>query len=293
MQRYFKLAAIVVQSEHISLFRIPLRAAPQQNLANNWNNQCKKFIDNTEELDFTIGYRLEGKQLFRVCSPELSDWLGNQNVNKIPELNSDNEKELLNFIQGIVAFVRDDNNDDILLFQNFTPSQIIHSHRFLFRDNDAYDEFKKPAISLATKLSAVYLPKDDKLLFRSFRNVNTFLPLSVFYYEASEEDILNVLNNKLFACQDKFALVNNSTQWIRKRFAMLIETNILDKLSVTQIETRSKKYNVEFQVVNDKIVFPTDNAEVKKLLQLLNEEIFQGALTDDIYETNSKKKTDL
>ena len=246
-----------------------------------------------EELDFTLGYKLEGKQLFRLYSRELSDWLANQNVNTIPKLNSDNEEELIDLTQGIVAFARDDNNNDILLFQNFTSSQIIRSHRLLFIQNDRYDELRRPAITLVNKLSAVYFPKEEKFLFRSFRNVNTFLPLSDIYYEASEEDILEVLSHKLFECPDKKVLVNNSTQWIRKRFAMLKDSETLDDYSVAQIETRAKKYNVEIHVENNKIVFPTDNAEAKKLLQLLNEEIFQGALTDDLYETNSKKKAGL
>ena len=145
---------------------------------------------------------------------------------------------------------------------------------------------------VSTKLSAVYLPDDRKLLFRSFRNIKTFLPLSDFYEEASETDILEVLNHRLFECQDKNKLVNNSTQWIRKRFAMLKETKILNRLSITQIETRSENFDINIEIEDDKIVFPTDNVEAKKLLQLLNEEIFRGALTDDIYETNSKKKAD-
>lgn len=244
-----------------------------------------------EELDFTLGYKLEGKQLFRLCSRELSDWLANQNVDTMPELNSGNEGELIDLTQGIVAFARDDNNEDILLFQNFTSSQIIRSHRLLFIQEDRYDELRRPAITLAGKLSAVYLPKEEKLLFRSFRNVNTFLPLSDIYYEASEEDIMDILSHTLFECSDKNTLINNSTQWMRKRFAMLKDSGTLDDYSVARIERRARRYNVGIQVVNDKIIFPTDNAKAKRLLQLLNEEIFQGALTDEIYETNSKRKT--
>lgn len=284
------MAAIIVQGNQISLFQIPLRHELQQNLANNWNVQYNKFLDRMEELDFTLGYKLEGKQIFRLCSRELSDWLVNQDVNTIPKLNSDNEEELIDLIQGIVAFARDDNNENILLFQNFTSSQVIRSNRLMFIREDRYDELRRPAITLTNKLSAVYLPTEEKLLFRSFRNINTFLPLSEFYYEASEEDILAVLSHKLFECQNKSALVNDSTQWMRRRFAMLKDSDILNQLSATEIEKRGMKYSVKIQVKDDKIVFPTEKDEVKKLLQLLNEEIFQGALTDELYETNSKRE---
>ena len=293
MPKYFKLAAIIVQGDEISLFRIPLRQDLQQNLANDWNDQYNEFICKKEEFDFTLGYTLEENQHFRLYIRELPNWLANQNLDTIPKLTSDNEDELVNFIEGIVAFVPDDNRDN-LLFQNFTPSQVIQPYRFLFRlGGDAYDKLEKPGLTLAKKLSAVYLPQKEKLLFRSYRNINTFLPLSDFYYEASEEDIIDILSHKLFECSDKDTLVNNSTQWIRKRFAMLKDSRTLDDYSITRIETRARRYNVEIQVVNDKIIFPTDNAKTKRLLQLLNEEIFQGALTDDLYETNSKKKANL
>ena len=273
------------------MFRIPLRQELQQNLANNWNTQYNKFLDKMEELDFTLGWELERKQLFRLCSRELSNWLASQNVNAIPKLNAGNERELIDFIQGIVGFAQDDSNENVLLFQNFTPSQVIRSNKLMFIQGDRYGELKGPAITLANNLSAVYLPKEEKLLFRSIRNVKTFLPLSDIYYEASEEDIREVLSHELFECADREILVNDSTQWMRKRFAMLKDSRVLDELCTTQIKTRAIQYNVGVQVENDKIVFPTDKDEVKKLLQLLNEEIFQGALTDEIYETNSKRKT--
>ena len=292
MPRYFKLAAIIVQEGQIKLYRIPLRQELQQNLANNWNEQEYDFRKNMKEEDFTLGYSLEGKELFRLYSEELSNWIETQAKSNMTKLDSDNEKELIDYIEGIVAFTRDDKNDDIILFQNFTPSQIIRSNRLMFIRGDQYEELDKPAISLSTRLSAVYIPDDRKLLFRSFRNIKTFLPLSDFYDEASEEDILEVLNHRLFECQDKKTLVDNSTQWIRKRFAMLKETKILDRLSITQIGARSENFDINIKVKDDKIVFPTDNVEAKKLLQLLNEEIFRGALTDDLYETNSKKKAD-
>ena len=293
MPRYFKLAAIIVQPDETRLFRIPLRQELQQSLANDWNIQYKNFIYEMEEIDFTLSYKLEGNQHFRLYLNVLNDCFANQNIDRIPRINAGNEEDLVDLIAGVVSFARDENNEEILLIQNFTSSQVIRHYGLIFTQDGGYGELDRPVLTLAKKLSAVYWPKEEKLLFNSFRNVNTFLPLSDSYYEASEEDILDVLSHKLFECADKKVLVNNSTQWIRKRFAMLKDSKSLDGYSVTQIETRARRYSVEIQVVNNKIIFPTDNAKVKRLLQLLNEEIFQGALTDSLYETNSKKKADM
>jgi hypothetical protein len=42
----------------------------------------------------------------------------------------------------------------------------------------------------------------------------------------------------------------------------------------------------------DRIIFPSEKAPAKKLLQFLNEEIYIGAITDTLYETNSKRTTE-
>ena len=52
---------------------------------------------------------------------------------------------------------------------------------------------------------------------------------------------------------------------------------------------RSKIYKVALQMQNDKIVFPSERAEAKKLLQFLCEELYRGCITDTLYETNSKR----
>jgi len=133
---------------------------------------------------------------------------------------------------------------------------------------------------------------DSKLLFHNFRSVNTFLPLADFYEEASEQQIKEVLGHRLLAPEDADALATDSNQWFRKRFAMLRDSGILDTYSARQIEARSKGYDVEIKVSKGRIVFPADRPAAKKLLQFLNEELFRGAITETLYETNSKREAD-
>lgn len=71
------------------------------------------------------------------------------------------------------------------------------------------------------------------------------------------------------------------------------ETKFLfDKVYVKQIQSRSKGYDISIQILKGKIVFPSDKSSAKKLLQFLNEELFRGAITEVLYETNSKRQAD-
>ena len=168
----------------------------------------------------------------------------------------------------------------------------IQPGRALFLKNNTYESIEHPGLTLDKKLSAIYKPAESKLLFRNFRTVNTFLPLSDFYKEASEQEILVVLDHKLLAPEDSNAIATGANQWFRKRFALLKDSGVLDNYSAQEIQSRSNGYDVSVHILNDKIVFPSDKAAAKKLLQFLNEELFRGAITETLYETNSKKQAD-
>lgn len=191
-----------------------------------------------------------------------------------------------------MAFAQTSKNEEVMLFQNFNRSHVIHPGRFILLSHDTYESVEKPGLTLDGRLSAVVNPSEKKLLFQSFRTTNTFLPLSEFYKEASEADIRDALSHRHFAPDDIEVTVANANQWFRKRIAMLRDSGILDKYSVQEIQDHSQGFEVDVQVERGKIVFPSDKAAAKRLLQFLNEEIFRGAITEVLYETNSRREAD-
>lgn len=293
MLENFQLAAIVRQAGPTRLLRIPLHQALQDQLAGSWTTQYEAFIDNVDEIDFNAGYTPEAHERFRLSNYQPPDWLSEEDSRSAGDLDAiTNDDALLDATRGLVAFARDDDGAEVVLFQNFSRSHVIRPGRFLFLQNNTYETTERPGLTLDTKLSAVYHPAGQKLLFHSFRTVNTFLPLADFYEEASEQQIREILDHKLLAAEDADALAVDSNQWFRKRFAMLRDSGVLDDYSAKQIQARSKGYDVEVRVSKGAIVFPADRVAAKKLLQFLNEELFRGAITETLYETNSKRQAD-
>ena len=191
-----------------------------------------------------------------------------------------------------MAFSRNKDDEELVLFQHFSRSHVIRPGRFLFLQNNTYKTTQRAGLTLDSKLSAVYVPGYRKLLFHNFRTVNTILPLAEFYEEASEQQIKEVLGHKLLAPEDADALAAGANQWFRKRFAMLRVSGVLDTFSAKEIQARSKGYDVAIRLSKGKIVFPADKPAAKKLLQFLNEELFRGAITNTLFETNSKREAD-
>lgn len=293
MLENFQLAAIIRQGGETRLLRIPLHQGLQNTLAASWQEQYDAFVTGTDEIGFNAGYQPEQHERFCMQEYVPPEWLAGGDSQSVPELDAiTNDDALLEATKGIVAFARNDDGEEVVLFQNFSRSHVIRPGRFLFLQNNTYETTQRPGLTLDSKLSAVLLQGERKLLFHSFRTVNTFLPLADFYEEASEQQIKEVLGHKLLAPEDADALATDANQWFRKRFAMLRDSGVLDAYSAKAIQARSKGYDVAIRVSKGKIVFPAEKAAAKKLLQFLNEELFRGAITEKLFETNSKREAD-
>lgn len=292
MLENFQLTAIVKQGGGMRLLRIPLHQALQDGLADSWDEQREAFVGEIDEIDFNAGYQLEAHERFVLPDFALPAWLATKDSQSVADLDAiTNDDSLLDTTKGIAAFARKD-GAEIILFQNFNRSHVIRPGRFLFLENNTYGSAERPGLTLDNKLSAIYRPGDQALLFHNFRTVNTFLPLAGFYEEASEQEIRDVLGHELLQPEDEGALAVNANQWFRKRFAMLRDSGVLDNYTAEQIRDHSEGYEVDVHIDDGKIVFPAEKRGAKRLLQFLNEEIFRGAITETLYETNSKREAD-
>lgn len=293
MLHNFQLAAISEHGDQVRLQRIPLLQKLQEMLAKTWGEQLEGFLDQAQEIRFNAGYLPEEHELFALTEFEPPEWLSAESSTSIGDLDPiDHAEEVITSIKGIAGFARDESGVELVLIQNFSRSHVIRPGTFLLLRNGTYVTTERPGLTLDTKLSAVYMPTEQKLLFRSFRTANTFLPLGDFYQEASVQQIREVLAHEKLAPINVDALADKPNQWFKKRFAMLRNSGVLDKYSTRQIQARSKGYDVEIKIQRGKIVFPEDRLSAKKLLQFLNEELFKGAITETLYETNSKREAD-
>lgn len=293
MVRNFHLAALIKQGSRSQLFHIPLHQELQNSLTKMWGQQLHDFTIGTEEIDFDAGYKPEDHERFRLLKFVLPNPLNGVDSSNIQTCDQISEHEdIINAVRSIVGYCRDSRGREVVLFQNFTRSHVIHPGKYLFLQGNTYRSIDRPGLSLDDKLCAVYTPNDKKLLFHNFRITNTFLPLAEFYQEASEEEVREILSHKLLAPEDVEALAVGTNQWFRKRFAMLKDSGILDRYSASQIKNLAESCKVKMQISSGRIVFPADRTAAKKVLQFLNEEIFRGAITETLYETNSKREAD-
>ena len=289
----FQLAALVHVNAHWRLLQIPLHQDLQGSLSTSWSEQYEAFTVDVKEIAFDAGYTPEPHECFQLEDYALPAWLQASVGGEVRNLESINEhEELVGAIKAVIGFARNAQGSELMLAQSFTHSHVIQPGRYLFLESGTYQSPVRPGLSLGTRLAAVYDVSTQKLLFENFRTTNAFLPLTDVIADASDHDIRDVLTHALLQPEDVDATLACANQWFRKRFALLKASNILGQFTTAQLVERSKGYEVELKVEKGRIVFPADKVAAKRVLQFLNEEIFRGAITEKLYETNSKRESD-
>ena len=300
MLKNFRLVAIINQKKEWELREVLLDDSLHENLVDRWDGQYKTFMERTEEIDFTrltFGYEPNDDEVFRICSFPLPPWLVDRDSENIMNTEQVHINEnLVHSMKGVVGFARNDEDNELMLFQHFDRAQIIRPGGWIMmmrgQERHTYTSIEDSAFRLNNKLTAVYSSKDEKLLFYSLYNAQKFIPsLKTFSYNLSDEVIDNLLSHNSFECEDddkaKVTMIKDRT--IRKEFSILNKSGNFNRISVENVQRVSNKYKLGIQCRDDKIVFPTENKQVKTLLLLLNEKIYRGELTGADFQASSKR----
>ena len=290
MNSGFHLVAIIAENSKRNLLRIPLHQSARDHFNESWNSKYSLFVHEMKQIDYRPGYRLEKNQCFRFHDFEIPSWMAKYNSQTALSIDEIGGKhETYNSIQGILALTRKNVNEEMMLFQDFSQSKVINPGLLLRPNGNTFDIAESTGFLLDRHLSAVYLRENRTLLFRNFRAVNSFLPVFDYYKKASEQAILDLLNHKLFVAEDPSLWAKTANQWFRSRFTSLKHSGILDRFSAYEIKDRSMGYGIPIEIMNDKIVFPSDSESAKELLRFLNEEYFRGAVSDAIFRSEGKR----
>jgi hypothetical protein len=292
MLKNFKLAALVKTDNGFEIYSIPLSAKLQATFSKTWSDMQGDFLNGKKEIEFDAGYSPEQYERFVIDKFTLPVWFDgvtSRNISQEPSLLNASDK--ISEIKAIVGFANDGKHE-IMLFQSFGPSHVIKPKRSLLISGKTFESNDDIGLSLGDKITATFTANDNKLVFFHYASTNVYLPLAEFFAEATEEKILNILAHKNIQAENASKLAKGASQWFRKRFAMLEVSGILDEYTPKEIFNKSKGYDVQIVLDKGKIVFPEDKTEAKHLLQFLNEEIYKGAITDTLYETNSKREVD-
>lgn len=276
------------------VLRIRTTQSLQADLTKLFEQQAEDFLDrDAEEIAFDGGYKVDDHEIFVIDKFPLSDDLvsASKTPNQFEDIVLDSA--LTASIKSILAASYDrKDNKPTLYFQAFSRSQLLVKSRFTILHSSAtFHRLQEEGMTLGTSLAAIF--RDGKLYFRSFALINRFLDVKEYFKEATDEEILEVVGHSVLLAEDTGKLTALADSWMRKRFAALQSSGILDQITARKTANKAEKYGVTIQVKKkdgkDAILFPSDKKKAKQLLTFLNEGFYQGELTDRLYQTNSQR----
>ena len=240
--------------------------------------------DNVEAVAFNGQYKPDDAEVLYV-DMQLPDFFD-------PIPNNTYEINPINLEEGDKVKVLGLYHDGDYYFQCFANRFICKRNRIaLITGRNTYHQLNDPfAFTVEEAVHAFY--HDGRFYFRSYVYAKQIFDLSPFYTEATNQEIDNLFACDLFAGTDCEWLKNNADSQMRKQITLLKNSGLLDVIDATKeaFKNWAKKAHISEAVYETgHIVLPHNKKECKMVLAFLNEDIFKGAFSKKVYQSNSKR----
>ncbi|RQO57017.1 DUF4868 domain-containing protein [Variovorax sp. KBW07] len=181
-----------------------------------------------------------------------------------------------------------------VLLQNFDKRKVMSTDGFsLFHSRNVFKKIDGIGLTVDWKLSAIL--DEQKLSFLSFHNTRQFFDLTSHYIEATNEDIQAFAKIPGVHVSDIDQLISLSDGWIRRKFSMVQQSRVLEKVTATDMSAAAKEFRIPLNFQADGtgaqvLHLPLDKKELKDLLRFLDEDFYRSSLLKNHYVTNSKRE---
>jgi hypothetical protein len=146
-------------------------------------------------------------------------------------------------------------------------------------------------LTIDSKISATL--KGTSLRFSSFHLIRQIFDLSEYYREATDSDITDFVSLPAVKVNNIEQLIALSDNWIRRKFALIQQSEILENVPIHEIKAVAIDFNISLTTVTEdgveKICLPIVKADLKTLLRFLDEDYYKSPLSQTYYMTNSKR----
>lgn len=178
-------------------------------------------------------------------------------------------------------------------FQTFNKKNLLKRKTVLgYGYGNMFSKMDNTAFIVEDKVHVIY--ENGKLFFQSYTVANQIFSLIDFVTEAtnSEIDSFEELDGISVSAEKVKSIANTKT---RRLIKLLSDTGNIATFMRKASRTRTnllRKYGINASInADNELVLPTNNvAELNRVLEFLNEDIFRGVITDSLYRSNSKKK---
>lgn len=283
--------AFCPENDENVVFRIPIRAGVQDELENLFNDQEELFLRNRdEEILFDGDWKPDNNQLLVIRDSDLvKPFIDTTRIGPGSYYKIDVFKHEALDIKGI--FSHSNVKKNRILLQKFTKVQILNKQNnisLVFSDGE-FDRLSNPGFYLDSSLTAII--EGDEIKFVSFQNLRTILDIQDHYREATADEILKFSENTSLHFENVEAFNEAIDDRTRKLIHAIRKSKVLRDFDPITIHEKAKSIGLTGVVLRgNKLVIPEEKKEMKRILNFLEEGVYKGVFSEDVYETNSKRK---
>lgn len=285
------LFALYKDDNNISFKKVPLTQTAERDVINLFESQCRNFFDGNDIIVFDGNWKPEEDELF------VLDLHGNEQISMIHQIIDENSSTIENFnvsdVNNLKAFFIKSSSGDIL-FQKFQKAQFVSRTllSLIIHGSEPFDTLTEPTLSFDSKLVCVLRNYD--FYFKNYTSVRPLLSLKGYYEEATESDINSFCGQMSLSLQSKNILSKSLTENIRKRIHSIIQKNVLQRYTVQEIKEKAEETDLSglITIVNGEIELPNDKKKILAILSFLDEKLFKGWDSQEVYITNSTRSVE-
>ena len=202
-------------------------------------------------------------------------------------------------IPNIRAFFTCDQDDKIknFAFQRFRSHQYLSPAGFhLFYSKKTLREHNvtgwskgggKAGITIAPVVDC-YIDGEG-LKFKNSFFANQIFDLADYSKEANDENVRSFLRNEKLHLDDLQQIIDDLGIRERKKIGSILDKGTLTEHSVEYIAEVAKQIDYKIDISGDKIIIPTDRRKRRELWAFLDEDIYRGSFSEEVYLSNSKR----
>lgn len=207
----------------------------------------------------------------------------------VPEV--DPSPEFFSQVAALFSGRVEANGSTTVLLQNFDRRRVLSTSGLsIFHSANVFKKIEGVGLTIDWKLAAIL--NGGVLKFNSFHNARQIFDLSDHYIEATDTDIKAFVSTPTVQ-MDEAMLVDLADTWIRRKIALIQQSQILTKVPAPEIKAAAAGFGIALELATvdnqEKLVFPEAKAELKTLLRFLDEDYYESPLSKTHFITNSKR----
>lgn len=287
------LFAILEEGKSNRITRIEVTRDSQKDIYNLFGKAYETFNKSKQAISFDGCYKPDMNEVLSIKDFKISDEIIEAIKNPIgvrafvPEFNNPP------IIKALFIGKRNKKTEGITIaFQRFRKEQYISRKGLnLFHDSNTFDRDKRYGICINDIVDCIF--EDGNLKFQSYNYARQIFDLSEYYREATDSDVEDFISNIKIQIEDTNIFKVNADSWVRRKIALISDSGIFEKYSPKQIKERASNIGIKISTSQSKIKLPNDKKELKNILKFLDDEIYKGIFSEQILQTNSKRRAEI